>query len=431
VTNQRSWVVIGSSNGSSNYGDDMMWLAMAVALRNFDPGCRIVTDAGSDWIPPLDNISVLPFIHRSLMRFNMSVSRLRLANRVQAAVGLLVNRGALERGLKRQEELAAGAPARGIELLWEREIVESAGLVFSGAGGLTDRFAVHAVAGWGVLTALAKRNGVRVAYFGQGVGPLEGPDSREALARTFGRADLVTTRDLHSAEEVRLLAPGTHAVATIDWAVLERLNSQVESRIDRYLDAKSLTRYIAVSLHDWTSASAAERASVSALLGRLAEVARAIGCKVVLVPNCVGLQRADDRQFMLSARSALQAHVAENIVPILEPFDAFETRRIIARSLGVFSSRYHPVVFGLAEGTPATGICYDQYYLRKHFGALEWYGEGHRIYEVGATPPSVEWWLDGVELERERQSERLRRTDVLRASCADELTAWLESVVND
>lgn len=427
MTIRKPVVVVGSSNGSRNYGDDMMWLATARAVRSHAPEIPIVTDAATGWLPPIGSVTPLPFMHDSLLRYRMTVTRSRWANRAQGAVGLLLNRTALERGLARQDELAEGAKTTGIERRWEQEIAKSQALIFSGAGGLTDTFAVHAIAGWGMMVALARRHDVPTMMLGQGVGPLKAPELRASLTQTLQRCDSITTRDDLSTDLVRELAPGVPVATTIDWAVLERPSETVQQHVDGYLAEQGASTFVAASLHDWRPADSKTRSQATQLLEEICLTAQSQGMSVVLVPNMIGLGRADDRIFMRAAAAHLPHHLRGAIIDLPHDLTAFETRAVLSRARGVFSSRYHPVVFALAAGTPATGICYDDYYVQKHRGALSWYGESERVHRVGESH-SREWWEAGIEPGRQNHTRRMSATERRRAECLAPLTDFLNRV---
>lgn len=424
MTIRKPIVVVGSSNGSQNYGDDMMWLATTNAVRKQIPETPVITDSFPRWLPPVGGVETLPFMHDALLRYRMTVTKSRLANKAQAAFGLTVNRDALRRGLVRQEELADGAPTSGIERRWEKAIARSQAMIFSGAGGLNDTFALHAIAGWGMMIALAHRHGVPVIMLGQGVGPLVDPSNREALRRSLERCDFITTRDHVSAQIVNRIAPQVPVNATIDWAVLETPSETTQEAVDQYLGQHHIGDFVAVSLHDWRPADTQSREKVARLLQVIVAAADERDCSVVLVPNCVGVRRADDRVFMREAASALDTRLRDRVVSLPEDMTAFETRALIARAKGVFASRYHPGVFALAAGTPSTGICYDDYYVQKHAGALSWYGEQSRIHLLDEQH-TLDWWMSGIDVSGSSAARRLQVTNELRDECMRPLNDWI------
>lgn len=428
---KNQWVVVGSSNGSSNYGDEMMWMSAVEVLRAEDPEGAVVTDAFPGWTPPFADVETLPFLHAAIQRYTMLPSRFRLVNKVKGATGLLLNRGALQRGYERISQIQGGAPTSGIEKLWEDRIKTSRGVIFSGAGGMTDRFALHAIAGWGATVALARRHDVPVIFLGQGVGPLLDPASRRVAGQMLADADVVSTRDDFSAEEVAALTGRRETSAVLDWAVVNPPHAAVESVVRSFIDESEMTTYVAISLHDWTSATEDERTRVRSLMRGVAEFAVESGDRVLCVPNCVGIQRADDRSFMQDAIDDLPTELRSVFIQTPSSFDAYATRRLLREAKFLVSSRYHPLVFALAEGTPAVGVAYDDYYVQKHAGALRWYDVEPIVLDIRQTAPDGAWWLDVAErLGSIDCNELVARTEELRPETRNVLLSWLREVTH-
>lgn len=421
-----TWVVIGSSNGSSNYGDEMMWMNLVQELRRNAPGAKVVTDAFPHWSPPYEEIEVLPFPHVGLMAYRMRPSRIRMVNKFKAAFGLAVNRGARQRGYRRAAQIRAGAPLAEAELVWDEALSRSRGLVFSGAGGITDRFALHAIAGWGVLVALADRRRVPVVFVGQGVGPVVEQAARDAAGQMLQSADWIGTREKFSAREVIDLAPGVEVRTQLDWAVVTRTPPEVDDRVRAWVKQQELAGCVAISVHDWTSATEEERARVRSLVRGAGEFALAKGLRVLCVPNCVGTFRADDRAFMQAEIAHLPEHLAARFQQTPDDFRAYETRRALREARVLFTTRYHPLVFALSEGTPAVGLAYDDYYIQKHRGALAWYDMESWVDDVRLLSPDLNWWEAHYVKAEEFDRTRLRaRTETLRDAPRRSFEEWV------
>lgn len=419
------WTLVGSSNGSHNHGDESMWLATARALRQVEPGSKIITDAWPGWAAPLPEVEVLPFMHDAFLRRGGPPR-----SRAEAALNLVLNYGAVGRGYTRQVALASGAAARpGLERRWDDAIAGSRGLVFCGAGGITDRFALHAIAGWGAMVALAEKHDVPVAFLGQGIGPVRDLRARASVRRTFEAASLITTRDEHSADEARALSPHSDVESAPDWALLDEPDAADREAARAALERLGVSGpFVTASLHDWTSATVAQRLRASESLASVVRVAAALGCQVVLVPNCTGHKRADDRTFMAAARARLDSRAQENVLVLRERLASPAIRALVGQSCGLFSSRYHPVVFALAEGVPATALCYDDYYVQKQQGALRWYGEEDRVWSVDDPLPPDSWLARGIEDSRSGRARRVRRTEEMAELVRGPFEAWLRKV---
>ena len=68
---ERSPVILalGSSNGSTNLGDETMWLETARWIRNVWSTSVIQTDGMPGWVPAMAAVKVLPFYMQSFQRY--------------------------------------------------------------------------------------------------------------------------------------------------------------------------------------------------------------------------------------------------------------------------------------------------------------------------------------------------------------------------
>lgn len=417
------YVVIGGGNGSGNHGDETMWLAAVESLRRLDPEGEVTTGAVEGWTSPLPSVKVLPLIHRSVRR--MAV---RPRNRVHVALQLAANMGSLDRGLRRCREIDAGAQIKpGLEQAWDDEIRGARALIFAGAGGMTDAHALHAVAGWGMLVAMARRHETPVAFLGQGVGPLYRSDIRSTLSRTLQNVSLFTTRDQGSAVLVRELAPSVPAIAAPDWAILADPTDpdrQLGARLTR--DLVGTNPYVVLSLRSYPQASVSGR-TVDSVAEEVIDIISEMGGHVMMVPTCVAESRSSDLAHMAALLERRGLRGGQKCHLLDERVSARVVRSIIGGSAGVFANRYHALVFGLAEGVPATGIAADEYYRRKMVGALGWYGETERVLEP-ASPIDRPMLEAGIDLEHRSRAQRSAVTQKLRALAEAPFLEWFGSL---
>lgn len=421
---RRSYVVVGGGNGSGNRGDEVMWEATVTSLRRVEPGAHVVTDAATHWVSPLPDVEAHPAIHHGVRRLRR-VPR----HRAEAAAQVLANRGSLGRGLRRCTQLREGAPPRsGLEQRWDQAIACSRAVVVAGSGGLTDQHALHSVVGWGLLTALAARRGVPVAFLGQGVGPLDSEPLRASLASTLDQISLFTVRDELSVEVVRSISSDAEVIATPDWALPAEPDAHHRARAQE-LVARHLgpDDFVAVSLRSYRQADGAAHRAVTELVGRVVRLAGERGWRVLMVPNVVSATGSDDRTHMAGTLEALGEEAGRSCRVLTEDEPAQVVRAVLGGSRGLFSTRYHPVVFALAEGVPATGISLDPYYTQKLSGALAWYGEQDRVLDAG-TPVGDDWLARGFDPDGRSMPGRRARTTELRHRCEAPFHEWLEAV---
>lgn len=402
-----------------------MWLAVARSIRRIDPDSTITTGAAPGWEPDLVGVHVLPTIHQTARRVSRTPR-----SRAHAAAYLALNRGSLERGLRRCEELRSGVPTRpGLERSWEQEIQGARALIFAGAGGLTDAHALHAVAGWGMLVALASRHRVPVAFLGHGVGPLVRSDIHRTLARSLDHVSLFTTRDHASAELVASLNPDVNVVAAPDWAILLEVDPEhrasAEAIVDNLIGNEP---YIALSLRRYGAAASGLERMVDQLVPRIVQAAADHHCQVLLVPTNIGGGRTTgDISHMAEVRLALPDALRQRCHVVEKRASAPVIRSLLAGAVGVFANRYHAIVFALAEGTPATGIAADAYYRAKMGGALEWYGEQDRTIE-DLDGGDAGFLGAGIDLGGASRPARLQRTQELATLCEQPFVEWMKSL---
>ena len=205
------WVVLGSANGSTNLGDECMWEVAVDALRSSVGDVCIVTDGPSDWQVPRRDVVVLPYLYGALRRgFGMP-------SRVERLVSAPL-------AWRRAEAIVDGrkSPARRpLSLMhrWKSVVQDSQGVVVSGAGAMTDDYAVHGIASWALICEWAAAAEVPVYFVGQGVGPVTGEGRRELAKRALQQARLLTVREPYSHDTARALGVSDeHLSMTPDWA---------------------------------------------------------------------------------------------------------------------------------------------------------------------------------------------------------------------
>ncbi len=177
---------------------------------------------------------------------------------------------------------------------------------------------------------IAKAMGCAVQLYGCGVGPLDGPGSRERTARVLNAcADVVTLRDEASAALLREMGVDRPTVLLAADPALALASRSGERE-----------RAIGFALRDWPGL----RERVPAL----AAAARYAWERYKLSPVFFCLA-PEDRDTARAAAAALED------VPFSISVDA---RRLTRMSL-VLSMRLHGLIFALRDGVPAAGLCYD------------------------------------------------------------------------
>jgi polysaccharide pyruvyl transferase WcaK-like protein len=215
------------------------------------------------------------------------------------------------------------------------------------------------------LLQLARRFGKRAVVLGQTIGPHLRDDERRLLAEALRHTRFIGVREIPSAAlAIDLGIPQGQLWYQSDDALIvdhETNGSDDEPR------ASPGAASIAVTIDPQI------RATSEALFGSLADQLRMLsdttGAPLVLVPHAFGSEDRGVPSDLTEAR-LLVDRVRPARVTIAENLDTRDTRRVTAEAALIISSRYHPIVFGLAAGVAAIGIYGDDYCRIKLQGAL-------------------------------------------------------------
>lgn len=358
-------VLIGSANGSTNLGDEAMWLRAAEVTRVVFPEATIVTDGPADWQPQQDvgALKTRSFLHQDLLRLAP-----RPGNKMRTAASVLLNLGLAHR-VARAVLAPTALPKRWENVGgWRDEIAGGDALIFTGAGAFTSESALHSIAAWGLKVRYARDANIPVAFVGQGFGPLADSLYSECVAGMLRTATLVTSRDEDAFRDFGILLreSSTKLHPGWDWAAgLEPSAADYENADSKVREWFAGTSPVGISLHSRKSAS-------SALIARVVETVSATlerelpGVPVLLIPNARSGSHNDDRRILESLGSQLSGR---HVRLFDENANARSTRAAISRCRILVTSRYHPAVFAQAEGVDTVAISYDAYYSRKFSGA--------------------------------------------------------------
>ena len=349
-----------------------MWEATVLVLRDLVGPVHVVTDGLASFQPSVDDIDVLPYLHLQLRR------------------GALLPQGVIERLVTypRRNDYAA---ARAIKLArmsrlpakvarWRDTITSAKGLVISGAGAMTDDFAPHGVASWWLVARWARDAGVPVYLLGQGVGPLVDNTLRSLATDLVSWAEVVNVREEGSAWVIEGLQPDLQPVVTADWAILDVPDDADRVKARQCLeDCNADAPFIALSAHRRHNTTRAQFEASSRLFEDLTTAAVATGRAVLFVPNMTGVGYSDDRATFDLMAASWSAANRSAVHVVRSPLGPRVARALFGLAESVVTTRYHPLVFALAEGTPSIGVSFDAYYDQKLAGASAMFGVGENV----------------------------------------------------
>ncbi|HVQ37810.1 MAG TPA: polysaccharide pyruvyl transferase family protein [Pyrinomonadaceae bacterium] len=298
-------------------------------------------------------------------------------------------------------------------------------LVVSGGGNLSSTWPdllYERVA----LLQLARIFGKPAVVLGQTLGPVLSPDERRLLAETLPSARIVGLRELPSAALARdLNVPADRIWHQCDDALFPAGNPDLGIPVSKPR-RPAAAPYIAVTLDPQVRTFGPEL--FNSVVAQLRDISEKLGASIILIPHAFGNESRGipsdlTEAFILADRLGLsQSAVAAGL-------DANQVRQLTAEAVMVISSRYHPIVFGLAAGVPSLGIYGDEYCRIKLEGALahagleQWTLTYDQVAQGSLLPDALKLWQtrrevrNVIESRREawREESRQRWRAVIRA----------------
>lgn len=227
--------------------------------------------------------------------------------------------------------------------------LSSADLLISGGGSLlqdvTGPLSIPYYLGIVVLAKLLK---TRVVFYAQGVGPVKRRLSRWLIKLVANRVDLITLRDVESAELLRSIGVDRPPISvTADPVFSLRPTIEEIRQAESYLDDLGLDQrqgIIGISIRSWNGFTDQQ---VALFLDKLAET----GHPLLLIP----LQHPADVEYSFQVRRLMQSPIT-----IAETqFSSTELMGLISHLRLLVGMRLHSLIFAACVGTPFEGISYD------------------------------------------------------------------------
>lgn len=364
VTGMRRWLVIGDIGGADHFhvGDEAMFAANLQLLQRASPQAqRMAVSRDPGFTASTYGVAAVP--------------GLGFADCADDA-----EREALlaQLSLPSQAHWTQRRPAA-MEALRDAQD----GLLISGGGNLRSTwpaFLYERLA----LARHAHRLGAPVVVVGQTLGPELSAHHRAMLAELLAMAAWVGVREQPSYQLA--LALGVDA---------SRLSLQLDdahglwlqpSRDDYLPQPFAIDRpWMALSFHPLCDPTGSDPL-LDSLAQQLEQIAQLTGCAPIFIPHA----RADAAHGapwsdadMGQALAARMRNTPMLLLPVMLPE---QVAWLTAQAHLVISSRYHPLVFGLAAAKPCLGIWSDHYTRTKLQGALAHHGSAHTacsVQEVG------------------------------------------------
>lgn len=389
MAKNRSYVIFSSGNGSTNLGDESMWLAAAQTVRRVDPTATIVTDSSAGWQSPLPHVRRLPFLHMSLRRGDRLPSW--ISRRHQLSEPLVTFPFRNQYASARAKQIAEGKATTKLVEQWRHEILAASAVIFSGAGAITKDYATHGIFSWSLLTGMAREFNKPIAFIGQGVGPDISDSHRPWLKSMFGSATLITVREPKSAIVVSSIDSRLKAQVAYDWALALEPTYVERANADRIVEQLTDGRpYYALSFHRRGRNEASKLRRLAALADEVIAAAARDNSAVMFVSNMTAGSYSDDRKTAELIRRMMRR--PQDLRVVKEQLTPGETMSVLAGSRGLVATRYHPLVFAFSGKTPSWGLSSDAYYDQKLGGISAAFGvrdNVSRISDGGVTGAQI------------------------------------------
>lgn len=332
--------------------------------------------------------------------------------------------------LQRIDEVLASGPqswASSADRRWAltlEAIRASDAVIIAGGGNISRAWPDH-VFERAALVRTARHAGRPVATTGQALGPFFGMRNRELVSEILAGCRVVGVRD-----------PQSFRIASDLGVAEERLRYGFDDAVGlepaEPAGASAIVAegpFIAVTLNRFDTTT--EPRMRARLTEQLVGLSRETSALIVLVPHVgdvMGLRIREDVTFAEEIRSDVGSAARIRVAPIPTPREAVWYCR---HAWMVVSSRYHPVVFALANGTPALFIWQDGYTKMKGEGALAALGQGAWSLSVPQLndgllqPMAVRLWDARARISTDLDAQH----DEIRSMSQSHLTAVLQAVL--
>lgn len=375
----KNWTFIGDVGGWENYhvGDEAMLEANLDLFRKLDPtSCLTVVSSDPAFSSAVFGVEAVP----------------------RLGFDLCTNDDEREGLLTALSVISDDA----VPKAFERLTAPSDGLVISGGGNLTSawpNFICERLA----FCRRAARVGAKIFLLGQTIGPALEPRHRELVSEMLSLASWVGVREPHSfALALELGAREADLSYQLDDAA--NLGLSGASDVGTLLPFPVDEPWIALTFHPLTDPMGADPLW-DQLANQLAELAVRSCSRLVFIPHAkaapsLGAPWSDE-----DVGRALACRLPAGVLTLLPVLKAREVAALTGRAHMVVSSRYHPIVFGLAAAVPCLGVWTTEYTQVKLQGALSHYGRAGDACSIeeaiggGLARTACALWIDALSIQ--------------------------------
>lgn len=289
-------------------------------------------------------------------------------------------------------------------------------LLISGGGSLlqdvtSDRSLYYYLS----IMMLAKKIGIPVMLYGQGIGPVRGSLAQGAMKYIANLVDLITVRDQGSHDELKYLGitkPAIHVTADPVLA-MHPVDRQLGRSILRRCGQEGANPLVGISVREWRDWSHFKQ--VMAEIGDF--LIAEFGARVVFIP----MQYPDD----LAVSHKIATRMTNKAAVLDEEYTTSELLSLVGNLDMLIGIRLHALIFAAVMHVPMLGISYDPKIDR----FLETLGECHAgtLTTISTSVLKEKIRKLWPELKQPNQS-RVERIDRLRKSAFHNAELALELI---
>ncbi|MBE6539046.1 MAG: polysaccharide pyruvyl transferase CsaB [Ruminococcaceae bacterium] len=257
---------------------------------------------------------------------------------------------------------------------------------------------------------MAKRMGLSVMVYANGIGPLYGERSRRRVIKVLSEADEISLREPSSYEFLREIGLSDEELGRIritsDPALT--LGGATRARTAYILEKAGIDAPLdcfAVSLREWqdlkTSSGAGDRdAFVASASEAIALVCKRTGKRPVFIP----VQRSYDDAICFEVKKIVEQRTAVKC-PMLCSLTASEVISLLSEMSFVIGMRLHMIIYASAAGIPAIGLSYDP-----KVKAFSLYADQFEVFDgVDIDPEEISHSAERLLTVRDSLCERIAR----------------------
>ena len=350
-------VILSGYYGFGNMGDDSLLLSIAAQLRAIDPDVRITALTRDP--------------KRSQLKYGV-----RCVNRL--------NVFAIRREMKRAKLLISG----GGSLLQNNTSEKSLNYYIA-------------------IIKMAKRAGLPVMVYSNGIGPVYGDRSVEKVKKVLSEVDLISLREPSSLEFLRKIGLKTDREIAVTADPALTVKPIDDSRL-AYLEDKlgidtKANKYYALSVREYENLKTGGEMSKTEFTRRIASAMNEIHSRLGLLPIVVSVQNVVDLEISRAVCREFEKVSGQKAV-LAQGLSSRELTALLSKTEFAVGMRLHMLIYATNACVPAIGIAYDP----KISAFLEYSGHDEPLDMSSFTPEDILTRVERTVAERTKLCERIR-----------------------